>query len=298
MKTTRPASGDLLACHAQHWFMSRSPWDHEPVDDRRIDLLMPAPPTAPHDGGVLSPDDYGDRKSGHATAYVSRQYLGSRGRVGNGIVAATTARADERVHHPPHTVPYQPAPTLPQGPADPAFRTKGQLAAHLVVRARAATPHLVAVEPNTPLMTETGKARTPSQTIRQMRCTSPSRRGRRHATRRYRDAVPPRTALPARRHGRDRQMYGLRTAGPSKTANTSSANWAGPTSRRAPATRSNATDAGRRGLRFCWCQLPTNEPPVVSDLARAGAISLCSPELASLSITLGKGIGISLHLPP
>ncbi|MEN8651547.1 transposase [Streptomyces sp. 21So2-11] len=83
----------------------------------------------------ISPDDSGDRKSGHATVYVSRQYLGSRGQVGNGIVTVTTARADECVHCPPHTVPHQPAPTLPQGPADPAFRTKGQLAAHLVARA-------------------------------------------------------------------------------------------------------------------------------------------------------------------
>ncbi|AJT69585.1 hypothetical protein T261_7988 [Streptomyces lydicus] len=30
------------------------------------------PATAPHDGGALSPDDSGDRKSGHATAHVSR----------------------------------------------------------------------------------------------------------------------------------------------------------------------------------------------------------------------------------
>ncbi|OIJ93651.1 hypothetical protein [Streptomyces colonosanans] len=49
---------------------------------------------------------------------------------------------------------------------------------------------------------------------------------------------------------------------------------------------------------FCWHQLPTKEPPVVSDSARAGAISLRIPELASLSITLAKGIGIRLYLPP
>lgn len=50
---------------------------------------------------------------------------------------------------------------------------------------------------------------------------------------------------------------------------------------------------------FCRRQLPTNEPPpVVSDLAHAGAISLCSPELTGLSITLAKGIGIRLYLPP
>ncbi|GAA3768175.1 hypothetical protein GCM10023083_02110 [Streptomyces phyllanthi] len=39
---------------------------------------MPAPATAPHDGGALLPDDSGDRKSGHATASVSCQYLGCR----------------------------------------------------------------------------------------------------------------------------------------------------------------------------------------------------------------------------
>ncbi|MER6350477.1 hypothetical protein ABT186_01150 [Streptomyces sp. NPDC001634] len=60
--------------------MSQSPWDHEAVNDRRIDLLMPTPATAPHGGGALFPDDSGDRKSGHATAYVSRQYLVVRAR--------------------------------------------------------------------------------------------------------------------------------------------------------------------------------------------------------------------------
>ncbi len=167
--------------------MSQSPWDHKPVDDRRIDRLMPPPATVPHDGGALFPGDSSDRKSGHATSHVSWQYLGSRRQVGSGMVAATTARADERVHHPPHTVPYLPALTLPQGPADPALRTRGRLAAHPMVRARAArialralvtayrynpggsphfiaepdhavTPYLVAVEPNTPLMTETGES--------------------------------------------------------------------------------------------------------------------------------------------
>ncbi|MEU9956472.1 transposase [Streptomyces sp. NPDC050982] len=123
--------------------MSRSPWDHEPVNDRWTDVLMPASAIAPHDAGALFPDGSGDCKSGHATACMSRQYLGSRGQVGGGqvgggIVAATAAQADERVHCPPQTVRYQSAHTLLQGPADPAFRTKGQPTAHLVVRARAA----------------------------------------------------------------------------------------------------------------------------------------------------------------
>ncbi|MGW3661648.1 hypothetical protein [Streptomyces sp. NPDC005141] len=49
---------------------------------------------------------------------------------------------------------------------------------------------------------------------------------------------------------------------------------------------------------FCPPQLPTNEPPVVSDSARAEAIGLCGPELAGLSVTLVKGGGISLRSSP
>jgi len=65
-----------------------APWDRN-----KTLTALAEPVTAPHDGGALFPDDSGARKSGHATAYVSRQYLSSRGQVGNGIVAATTARA-------------------------------------------------------------------------------------------------------------------------------------------------------------------------------------------------------------
>ncbi|MFF4353586.1 hypothetical protein [Streptomyces sp. NPDC001530] len=64
-----------------------------PRDRNKTLTTLAEPVTAPHDGGVLFPDDSGARKSGHATAYVSRQYLGSRGQVGNGIAAAITARA-------------------------------------------------------------------------------------------------------------------------------------------------------------------------------------------------------------
>jgi SRSO17 transposase len=117
------------------WFLSESPWEHDPVNERRIRLLTEDPRTRPHEGGVLLLDDSGDRKSGHATAYVSRQYIGSRAAIESGIVAVSTGWADERVYYPLHTVPYQPAPTLPAGKADPDFRTKGQLAAALAQRA-------------------------------------------------------------------------------------------------------------------------------------------------------------------
>jgi hypothetical protein len=54
------------------------------------------------------------------------------GKIDNGIVAVTRVWADERVYYPLHLQPYTPAGRLPRGKADPAFRTKPQLAAGLV----------------------------------------------------------------------------------------------------------------------------------------------------------------------
>jgi hypothetical protein len=54
--------------------LSESSWDHEAVNQRRIELLCADAATAPHAQGVLVIDDTGDRKDGTATAHVARQY--------------------------------------------------------------------------------------------------------------------------------------------------------------------------------------------------------------------------------
>jgi SRSO17 transposase len=120
------------------WFLSESAWDHEVVNNRRVQLLCQDPATAPHEAGVLVLDDTGDRKDGTATAHVARQYLGSVGKIDNGIVAVTSLWADERVYWPVHAVPYTPASRLPGGDRDPGFKTKPQLAVELVQAAREA----------------------------------------------------------------------------------------------------------------------------------------------------------------
>src|SRR5436305_2316104 len=43
------------------FFLSEARWDHERVNDRRLELLRTDPATAPHSGGVLAIDDSGDR---------------------------------------------------------------------------------------------------------------------------------------------------------------------------------------------------------------------------------------------
>src|SRR6266498_3101563 len=144
-KTLTCLAGAEPVVGAQHgavqglqFFLSESPWDHEAVNQRRLELLLGDPATAPHDQGVLVIDDTGDRKDGRHTAHVARQYLGSVGKTDNGIVAVTSLWASERVYWPLHAVPYTPASRLARGKTDPGFRTKPQLAADLVEAAQKA----------------------------------------------------------------------------------------------------------------------------------------------------------------
>ncbi|MFI0966553.1 transposase [Streptomyces sp. NPDC021080] len=81
-------------------------------------------------------DDSGDRKGGTATTHVGRQWLGRLGKTDNGIVMVTTAWTDGRVHYPLHAPLYTPARRFARGRADPAFRTKPQPTAALVVRGK------------------------------------------------------------------------------------------------------------------------------------------------------------------
>jgi SRSO17 transposase len=142
-KTLTALAGSEPVVGAQHkvvqglqWFLTEASWDHQQVNQRRVQLLAGDPATAPHAQGTLVIDDSGDRKAGRHTAHVARQWLGSLGKTDNGIVAVTSLWADERVYWPIDVVPYTPASRLAKGTRDPGFRTKPQLAAALVNAAR------------------------------------------------------------------------------------------------------------------------------------------------------------------
>src|SRR3989475_11615360 len=79
----------------------------------------------------------GDGRQAPGRPPAARQYLGSVGKVDNGIVAVTSLWADERLYFPLHVEPYEPAGRLPKGKQDPAFRTKPQIGMALVEAARA-----------------------------------------------------------------------------------------------------------------------------------------------------------------
>nr|WP_275462312.1 transposase [Streptomyces noursei] len=144
-KTLTSLAGAEPVVGAQHraaqrlqFFRSESTWDCERLNDRRPELLLDNPATAPHEQGVLVIDDSGDRKDGKATAHVGHQWLGRYGKTDNGVVTVTTLRADERMYYPLHAVPYTPAHHFPKGKNDPAFRTKWRITSALTGRAQAA----------------------------------------------------------------------------------------------------------------------------------------------------------------
>jgi hypothetical protein len=135
---------------------------------------------------------------------VAHQYLGSIGKIANGIVSVTSLWADEAVHYPLDVVPYEPAARLPRGKADPALRTKPQLAVELVTRAvargvafravvadslygenptferalaRAKVPFVLAVRPSHGVWAPEQDPHTPPEAARRVAWTSPEEPG-------------------------------------------------------------------------------------------------------------------------
>src|SRR5262249_34687071 len=103
---TEPVVGAQAApVQRLQWFLSESSWDVAAVNSQRLGGLFATPAPGPPARGVLVLDDPGDRKAGTKTAHVARQYLGSVGKIDNGIVAVTTLWADERVYYPLHLQP-------------------------------------------------------------------------------------------------------------------------------------------------------------------------------------------------
>lgn len=116
-------------------FLSESTWDERAVQVERLKLLRKEAATAPHAQGVLVIDETGDRKAGHKTAHVGRQYLGSIGKIDDGVVSVTSLWADSQVYYPLEVEPYTPEHHFEKGRKDPAFRTKLQIALQFVRKA-------------------------------------------------------------------------------------------------------------------------------------------------------------------
>jgi len=122
----------------RQWFLSEATWAAAALNARRLALLRADPATAPDAQGVLVIDEHGDRKWGHKTAHVGRQYLANLGKTDSGVVSVTSLWADARVCYPLEYEPSTPKHHFATGTADPAFRTKLPIAGELVAAAVAA----------------------------------------------------------------------------------------------------------------------------------------------------------------
>jgi DDE superfamily endonuclease len=117
------------------WFLSESNWQERHVQERRLQRLLEEPSTAPTQQGVLVIDEHGDRKRGHKTAHIGKQYLANLGKLDTGVVSVTSLWADERVYYPVDFEPYTPANYFEKGKQNPQFRTKLKIGVELVGRA-------------------------------------------------------------------------------------------------------------------------------------------------------------------
>jgi SRSO17 transposase len=136
LSNTEPLVGaQLPRAQRLQWFLSESDWEERAVQQQRLHLLVEDPSTAPNSQGVLVIDETGDRKDGHKTAHVGRQYLANVGKIDNGVVSVTSLWADERVYYPVDFEPYTPAHHFEKGKEDAQFRTKLKIAVELVRRA-------------------------------------------------------------------------------------------------------------------------------------------------------------------
>lgn len=104
---TEPVVGAPLPRAQQlQWFLSEATWEERQVQAQRLKLLRENAATAPNAQGVLVIDETGDRKDGHKTAHVARQYLGNVGKIDNGVVSVSSLWADEQVYYPLEIEPY------------------------------------------------------------------------------------------------------------------------------------------------------------------------------------------------
>ena len=109
-----------------HHFLANSPWSVTELRTRRLTLTK----NALKDRKItLVIDETGDRKKGKKTDYVARQYLGSVGKIDNGIVSVNAYGVYENITFPLMFRVFKPKKTLKESDT---YRTKIEIASSIV----------------------------------------------------------------------------------------------------------------------------------------------------------------------
>ena len=109
-----------------HHFIANSPWSVEELKERRLTLTLEA---LKEEKIIVVIDETGDRKKGKKTDYVARQYLGSVGKIDNGIVSVNAYGVYENITFPLMFKVFKPKGTLKKSDT---YKTKIELASSIV----------------------------------------------------------------------------------------------------------------------------------------------------------------------
>ena len=109
-----------------HHFLANSPWSVTALRTRRLTLTKN---TLKERKITLVIDETGDRKKGKKTDYVARQYLGSVGKIDNGIVSVNAYGVYENITFPLMFKIFKPKGTLKESDT---YKTKIELASSIV----------------------------------------------------------------------------------------------------------------------------------------------------------------------
>jgi SRSO17 transposase len=116
----------INSAQSLHHFLANSDWSVDKLKERRLNKLKKA-----LDGNAITVviDETGDRKKGKKTDYVARQYLGSMGKVDNGIVSVNTYRVYHNIKFPLNVKVFKPKGTLKE---EDKYKTKIELASEII----------------------------------------------------------------------------------------------------------------------------------------------------------------------
>ncbi len=128
-RKTLPAIAEVVGLEnpqSLHHFLSVSPWEVKKLRQQRLTLILQRLQGRKI---FLILDETGDSQKGRKTDYVSRQYLGSLGKIDNGIVAITAWGLIDGIAFPLLFEVYKPKERLKEGDI---YHSKPEIAAQLV----------------------------------------------------------------------------------------------------------------------------------------------------------------------
>lgn len=116
----------INSAQSLHHFIANSHWSVEELKQRRLTLTHE---TLKEEKIIVVVDETGDRKKGKKTDYVARQYLGSIGKIDNGIVSVNAYGVYKNITFPLMFKVFKPRRTLKESDI---YKTKIELASSII----------------------------------------------------------------------------------------------------------------------------------------------------------------------